>query len=42
MTDQQLLALIVAILLNGQSLTSADQVRQARTFADVILKETQQ
>lgn len=42
MNDAQLLAVLTAILLVGKSLTSDDQVRQAVTFARVIVKETAQ
>jgi len=41
MSEKQLLALIVAILLQGQNLNSDDQVKQAVNFARVIMKETQ-
>jgi len=41
MTEKQLLALVVAILLQGQNVTSESQVQQALDFAKLILKETQ-
>lgn len=42
MSDQQLLAVLTALLLIGKNLSGDDQVKQALTFARVILKESQQ
>lgn len=41
MSDQQLLAVLTAVLLVGKSVTSDEQIAQSIAFAKVIMEKTQ-
>lgn len=40
MSNQQLLAVLTAVLLIGKSVTSDEQIAQAAAFAKVIMEKT--